>query len=208
MELQYHGSNCIRITTKKSNIIVDGIVSGGKSYIKDDDTVLFTDSEARKVDNKIKLLIDMPGEYEVADTSIFGISARAYRGEPKTSTNTIYKIEHEDVKLAIIGNIDSTLTDSQVEQLGEVDVIVIPVGNHETMLSGSDALVVIRSIEPYLVIPTHYDDGKIKYETPQAKLSEALKELAMEPTETVAKLKLKSSNFSEGDTTKLIVLES
>lgn len=208
MELQYYGSNCIRITTKKSNLIIDGIISGGKSFIKDGDTVLFTDSVENKIDNKVKLIINMPGEYEVADTSIVGISARAYKGEPKTLTNTIYKIVYEEVKLAIIGNIDSSLTDSQVEQLGEVDVIVIPIGNHDTTLSGSDALGVIKSIEPYLVIPTHYDDGKTNYDKPQAKLSEALKELAMEPTETVTKLKLKSSNFSEGDTTKLIVLES
>ncbi len=208
MELQYYGENSIRITTKKANIIIDGIIeNGAKSLIKDGDTVLFTDGKDRDIKNEVKLVIDKPGEYEIADTSILGIPVRTYGSEPKTLENTIFKIENEDVKLAVIGNVNPDLTDSQLELLGEVNVIVIPVGNHEVTLSGSDALSIIKNIEPYLVIPTHFDDGKTKYEKPQATLAEALKELAMEPTETVAKLKLKSSNFNEGDTIKLIVLE-
>jgi L-ascorbate metabolism protein UlaG (beta-lactamase superfamily) len=207
MEIQYYGANSIRITTKKANIIIDGLMGGGaKSLIKNGDTVLFTDKADRKVENEVRLLIDKPGEYEIADTAILGIPARSYKGEAKTFDNTIYKIENEEVKLAIIGNIHPELSDTQLELLGEVDVIVIPVGNHEITLSGSDALSIVKNIEPFVVIPTHYDDAKVKYETPQATLAEALKELAMEPAETVPKLKLKSANFNEGDTVKLIVL--
>jgi L-ascorbate metabolism protein UlaG (beta-lactamase superfamily) len=208
MEIQYHGANSIRITTKKANIIIDGIVgTDSKSFIKNGDTVLFTDSVERKINNEIKLVIDKPGEYEVADVSILGIPARAYKEDDKTLNNTIYKIENEEIKLAVIGNVHPGLSDSQMELLGEVDVVVIPVGNHEVTLSGSDALTIIKNIEPYLVIPTHFSDNKTKYETPQATLAEALKELAMEPVETVAKIKLKASNFNEGDAVKLLVLE-
>jgi L-ascorbate metabolism protein UlaG (beta-lactamase superfamily) len=67
------------------------------------------------------------------------------------------------------------------------------------------ALNVIKSIEPKLVIPTHYDDKGLKYPVPQVSLEEALKGLAMEPKETVPKLKLKPADISE--TTELIVLE-
>ena len=208
MELQYYGANCLRITTKKANIIIDGLTSEGKSLIKDDETALFTEFKERTINNRPKLIIDRPGEYEVADTSIVGIPARSYKGEEKTLDNIIYKIECEDIKLAIIGNIHPQLTDTQLELLGEVNVVVVPVGNHDVTLSGSDALSIIRNIEPYIVIPTHFSDTDIKYETPQSTLKDALKELAMDPSETVSKLKLKSSNFNEGDTIKLIVLES
>ena len=207
MEIQYFGANSIRITTKKANIIIDGFINGStKSLIKNGDTVIFTDYEERNIYNEIKLLIDKPGEYEVADTSILGIPARSYKAEPKTLDNTIYKIENDEIKLAIIGNIHPELTDHQLELLGEVDVVIIPVGNHETTLSGSDALSIIKNIEPFVVIPTHYADSKIKYDTPQATLAEALKELAMEPSETVPKIKFKAANFIEGDAVKLVVL--
>jgi L-ascorbate metabolism protein UlaG (beta-lactamase superfamily) len=209
VELQYYGANCIRITTKKANVIIDGLIdSNSKSLIKSGDTVLFTDTVERKIDTDVKLVVDRPGEYEIADTSITGIPARSYKGEAKTFGNTIFKIENEEVKLAIIGGINPELTDSQLEALGEVDVLVIPMGNHDETLSGVEALSIIKKIEPYLVIPTHFSDGKTKYETPQATLPEVLKELSMEPTETVPKLKLKSSNFNEGDATKLIILEN
>jgi L-ascorbate metabolism protein UlaG (beta-lactamase superfamily) len=208
MELQYFGANCIRITTKKANIIIDGIVGEDKPLIKNGDIVLFTRGDHKKFDQEAKLVIDQPGEFEVADTSILGIPVRSFGEEAKTFSNTIFKIENEDVKLTIIGNIHPELTDSQLELLGGVDVIVIPVGNNDSTISGSNALSLIKHIEPYLVIPTHFDDGKTKYEKPQASLAEALKDLGMEISETVSKIKLKAANFNEGDTTKLAVLEN
>lgn len=209
MEIQYHGANCISITTKKTNIIIDSLGDeNGKSLIKKGDVALFTNKSDVRAVNEAKLVIDKPGEYEVADTSILGIPARSYKGEAKTFDNTIFKIENDELKLAVIGNVNPDLTDSQLELLGEVNVVVIPVGDHDVTLSGSDALSIIKNIEPFIVIPTHYASGKQKYSTPQASLSEALKELAMEPSETVPKVKLKSSNFNEGDAIKLIVLES
>lgn len=209
MDIQYYGANCIRITTKKANIIIDGIFEGSsKSLIKAGDIALFTNNNQSKIEDEVKLVIDQPGEYEVGDTSILGIPARSYGAEQKTHGNTIFKIESEDVKLAVIGNIDPQLTDTQLELLGEVNVVVIPVGNKDITLSGSDALSLIKNIEPYIVIPTHYADQKTKYEKPQATLQEALKELAMEVSETVAKIKLKSNNFSEGDSVKLVILEN
>jgi L-ascorbate metabolism protein UlaG (beta-lactamase superfamily) len=208
MELQYYGANCLRITTKKANIIIDGSSVGGKSMIKNGDTVLFTDKGEKNITTDVKLVIDMPGEYEVADTSIVGVPARSYKAETGTFDNTIFKIECEDIRLAFIGNVHPTLTDSQLELLVGVDIVIIPVGNHETTISGSEALSIVKNIEPYIVVPTHFADSKIKYESAQASLAEALKELAMEPSETVPKLKVKASSFNEGDSTKLVVLES
>jgi len=209
MELQYFGANCIRISTKKANIIIDGVIGeNSKSMVKSGDIVLFTSRGERKIEPGVKLVINQPGEYEVADTSILGIPARAFGAETKTFSNTIFKVENEEVKLAIIGNVHPELTDSQLELLGEVDVIVIPVGNNETTLSGANALSIIKHIEPYLVIPTHFADQKTKYGNPQSTLEEALKDLGMEVSESVSKIKLKSANFNEGDATKLIVLEN
>ena len=67
------------------------------------------------------------------------------------------------------------------------------------------ALKLIKAIEPKLVIPTHYADKALKFPVPQQELSNALKELAMEPKEKVTKLKLKPSEIT--DITHLIILE-
>ena len=60
-------------------------------------------------------------------------------------------------------------------------------------------------VEPKIIIPTHYDVKGLNFVIPQQPLEEVLKTLAMEPKETVAKLKLKASDLPE--TTQLIVLE-
>jgi len=81
----------------------------------------------------------------------------------------------------------------------------VPVGGNGYTLDAIGALKLIKKIEPKLVIPTHYDDSGLKFPVPQQTLEEALKSLAMEPKETVTKLRLKSGEL--GDVTQLIVLE-
>jgi L-ascorbate metabolism protein UlaG (beta-lactamase superfamily) len=82
---------------------------------------------------------------------------------------------------------------------------VVPVGGNGYTVDPIGALKLIKEIEPKLVIPTHYADKALKYPVPQQELSVALKELAMEPKETVAKLKLKPTELT--DVTQLIILE-
>ena len=49
------------------------------------------------------------------------------------------------------------------------------------------------------------DDGSANYPVPQQTLADALKNLAMEPRETITKLKVKAGEM--GETTQLVVLE-
>jgi L-ascorbate metabolism protein UlaG (beta-lactamase superfamily) len=89
--------------------------------------------------------------------------------------------------------------------LGTIDILVVPVGGNGYTLDPIGALKLIKAIEPKIVIPTHYDDGSANYPVPQQTLADALKNLAMEPRETVSKLKVKAGEM--GETTQLVVLE-
>lgn len=210
MDIQYYGANCVKFTTKKASIVVDDNLKelGLKTVVKDDDIVLSTIVDHENTNPKAKLYINQAGEYELSDVSIVGIPTKAYGDEKDTYNNTIFKLEGDDVKVVLIGNSSPDLTDSQIEQLGEVNVLIIPVGGNRITLNGTDALEIIKKIEPQVVIPTHYADSSLKYKEPQLSLDEVIKELGMDPTETVPKLKLKSSNFSEGEAAKLVVLET
>jgi L-ascorbate metabolism protein UlaG (beta-lactamase superfamily) len=86
-----------------------------------------------------------------------------------------------------------------------VDVMIVPVGGNGYTLDGIGALKLIKKIEPKVVIPTHFDDRSLTFPVPQQPLDQALKSLAMEPKETVSKLRLKGSEL--GDLSQLIVLE-
>ena len=68
------------------------------------------------------------------------------------------------------------------------------------------ALGLIKKIEPKLVIPTHYASKSLKYPVPQQSLAEALKNITMEPKETIQKLKIKPADLLT-DNTQLIIVE-
>lgn len=205
MELQFYGANCVRLSNKKASIVIDDNLAdlGLKSVTKAGDIALFTGAHGEPA-VETKLLIDQPGEYEVSDVSITGIAARAHVDEAGTNA-TMYKIVADDLRVVVLGHIYPELTDDQLEALGMVDVLVVPVGGNGYTLDAAGALSLIKKIEPKLVIPTHFDDKSVKYVVPQASLEDALKNLAMEPKETVGKLKVKPVDLS--DVTQLVVLE-
>lgn len=204
MELQFFGANCLKVSAKKAVVVVDDNLDllGSKNITKESDIALFSAGNVPQT-AVAKLNLAEPGEYEIADISIQGITANSLNGQEKT--NTIFKISCEDITLVITGNISPDLTDSQLEALGTVDILFVPVGGGENVLDAGGALKLIKSIEPKIVIPSFYDDGKLKYPTALGNLESAIKDLAMEPTETTAKLKIKPGEVQEG--TRLIVLE-
>lgn len=206
MELQYYGANCIRLTTKKAAVTIDDNLKevGLKPIAKAGDIVLFTGKAGES--KEPKLMIAQPGEYEVSDISVQGIAARSHMSEDEKAYDaTIFKIIADDMRVVIIGHIYPDLNDKQLEAIGATDVLIIPVGGNGYTLDPIGALKIIKKIEPKIVIPTHYADKNVKYEVPTQELEIAIKELAMEPKETVPKLKVKPAELT--DTTQLVILE-
>jgi len=206
MDLQFHGANCLTITTKQARITIDDNLKelGALSVTKPGDMVIFT-HEHNSPEPSVKLLINGPGEYEVGAVSVQGIGARAHVDEEGKQTATLYKLLIDDIRIVITGHIYPELSDQQLETIGIVDVLCIPVGGNGYTLDGIGALKLIKKIEPKVVIPTHYGDSKLKYPVPQQPLKDALQSLGMEPKETVAKFRIKPVDLT--DTTQLIILE-
>jgi len=206
MDFQYYGGNCVRITTKNASFVFDDNLSdlGAKSVTKPDDVALFTHQPKKNPD--ARLVIADPGEYEVSEVSIFGVAARGHmqeKGEPADST--MYKLQFEDTRVAIVGHVHPDLSEDQLEELGVIDILVVPVGGNGFTLDAIGATQLIKKIEPKIVIPTHYADKSLKYEVPQAELDEAVKNLGMEPKEKVSKFKPKPTDYTEA--IQLLVLE-
>lgn len=202
MELQYYGANCVRLTTKHAAIVIDDLTD---SVTKNGDIALFT-GEHSVPKAEVKLIFNQPGEYEASDVSIQGIAARSHMDEENKTSTTIFKVISDDVRLVALGHVYPDLSDEQLESIGIVDVLLIPVGGSGYTLDSIGAQKLIKEIEPKIVIPTHYADKGVVYEVPQLSLEEAIKGLAMEPKETVSKLKLKAGEI-HGESNHLIVLE-
>ena len=204
MEFTYYGANCVRISTKKAQIVIDDNLEklGLKSVTKPTDISLHTSSSIP--DAKSQFTANMPGEYEVSGVVIHGIAARAHIDDEAGRNSVIYTIAADEMKLAVLGHIYPELSEAQLEAIGLVDIAIVPVGDNGYTLDGQGALQVIKKIEPKIVIPTHYADKAVKYEVAQVGLEEALKNLAMEPADTVDKYKPNRADWT--DTAKLIIL--
>lgn len=205
MELQYLGGNCIKIIAKKTTIIIDDNLAklGLKSVATDKDIVLSTG--VGEPTEAAYFVIDRPGEYEVSDVSIQGVAARSHMDEAKQFNTTMYRILIDGIRIVVTGHIHPDLSDKELETLGTVDILVVPIGGNGYTLDGVGAQKVVKEIEPKILIPTHYDDAALSYEVPQTPLDDALKALAMEPTDRVDALKIKPADIGEGSTRLIVV---
>lgn len=205
MDLQFFGGNCVVLSNKGVRLVFDDNLAdlGLKSASKPGDIALFTGVHAQPTAQP-RLIIDGPGEYEVAGLSIIGIAARGHMDPEKTKQATMYKIITDEANYLITGHIYPDLSDEQLETIGTVDVLVVPVGGNGYTLDPVGALQMIKKIEPKVVVPTHYDDGTARYPVAQQTLDMALKNLGMEAKEPVAKLHFKPSEAT--NTTQLVVM--
>lgn len=207
MEIQFYGANCLRINIKRASIVVDDNLAelGRTTVTKSGDIALFTSTHAKPVVD-VRMVIDQPGEYEVANVSLQGIAARAHIDEPGQESATIFRIIADDIRAVVLGHIYPELSDEVFELIGAVDVLLVPVGGNGFTLDSVGALKIIRQIGPKIIIPTHYAERGINFPVPQQELQEALSGLAMEPRDTLDKLKVKANEL--GESTQLIVLKS
>jgi L-ascorbate metabolism protein UlaG (beta-lactamase superfamily) len=195
-EVEYKGANCVVVSTKKASIVVDPKLSlvGLKDASVKDAIELATEARFAINSDDAKLVIEGPGEYGIADFDIKGVAAQRHldtENDPKLST--MYRIEAGDIRAAVIGNIYEKLSEDQLEQIGIVDVLVLPVGGSGYTLDATGAAALVRQIDPKVVIPVHYADSAISYEVPQSELEVFTAELGA-PVEEAAKLKLKNTS--------------
>lgn len=195
-DIEYKGANGVVLTTKKTRVVSDPKLSvvGLKDISVNNDVEIATDKRSVVENATPKICFDGPGEYEVGDVSILGIAARRHIDtEAEGKQSTLYRLKVGDVKVVIVGNIAPSLNESQLEQIGVIDIVVIPVGGNGYTLDATSAASLVRQLDPKIVIPVHYADSAVKYEVPQAELDVFIKEMNATVIEAGLKWKLKSS---------------
>lgn len=151
------------------------------------------------------IVISAPGEYEIKNVGIIGIPTYHDSQEGKSrGDNVIYVMEFDNVRLVHLGDLGHELSDDVLGRIGDVDVLMVPVGGEYT-IGPKLASDVVASIEPRIVIPMHY-------RTPQHKADSFGKLLPVEDflsqtgkeVERMGTLKIKEGLLDED--TKVVVL--
>ncbi len=102
------------------------------------------------------LVFDAPGEYEAHEISLMAIPT--YHDDKKgeeRGKNLIFVFHIDGVLVAHLGDLGHELNKETLEEIGPVDVLLVPVGGHFTM-SPEMAIKTINEISPSIVIPMHY----------------------------------------------------
>jgi len=151
-------------------------------------------------------VIEYPGEYEKNGVFVQGIDSFHDDAEGKDrGKNTIYVIEAEDMRFCHLGDFgQKQLTDEQLDKIGHVDILMIPVGGNYT-ISSSEAAKVIGQIEPKIVIPMHYALPKLKVDLDGVEVF--LKAMGKKDTAAQDKITVKASLLPKEGEMEIIVLQ-
>lgn len=150
-------------------------------------------------------LIENPGEYERKDIFIQGIPSYHDEKEGKErGKNTIYTIEAEEMRLCHLGDFgEKELNPEQLETIGDIDILMVPVGGQFTV-DAKGAAKVISQIEPRIIIPMHYHLPKLKIKIDD--LDKFLKEMGRKSATPEPKLLIKKKDLLVEET-KIVVLQ-
>jgi L-ascorbate metabolism protein UlaG (beta-lactamase superfamily) len=205
MHIYYFGLSSLKIQTKDAMVISDPFdKKSGLTPPRGNADILILAEKTNPLYSAISGIsgepfqVFDPGEYDIKGVTITGIPLK--QGDHYV---TAYLIESEDLKILNLGHIkEFSMKEDEVEGLGEIDILVLPVGGN-TVLDASTATKVVNEIEPKLVIPTHYHSTGLALTA--GKLETFIKEMGGK-CETMDKLLIKKKDL-DPDQTKVIILE-
>lgn len=140
-------------------------------------------------------VVDALGEYSVKDVFVEGISS--YHDKEQGASrglNNIYTIRSEDLLVCHLGDLGHTLSEEQIDEIGDVDVLMIPIGGKFT-LNAEEAEKVISQIDPKIILPMHYKVPGLKADIDGKE--EFAKELGLEIQNDTSKLNIKASDLKD-----------
>lgn len=154
-------------------------------------------------------ILDWPGEYEVKESSFIGTDAFHFsKGEgpeaEKRGGNIIFSFEVDGIRICHLGDLGHTLTNEMTEAIGDIDILMIPVGGTYT-IDYKKAHEVIEQIDPRLVIPMHYKIDGLTLDI--APVQAFLKEVGQLNLQPINKLKVKRSELPD-DKTNFVLFEA
>ncbi len=98
-------------------------------------------------------VISRPGEYEVSGILIRAIrTSRASADDAANFGGMAYSVSIDGVSICHLGHLSRALTSAEVSEIGEADVVLMPVGGEET-LAPNLAAQVATQLGPRIIIP-------------------------------------------------------
>src|SRR6185295_13244265 len=158
MQIQYFGLSSFKITTKEATIITDPFhKDSGLTPPRGAADILILADKHSKLYSAVSGIsgehfdVTDPGEYDIKGVTVTGVPLKQ-----EEKYVTIFLIESEDIRILNLTHIkEFNLKEDEVEALGDIDILILPVGGN-TVMSASTASKAVNEVEPKIVIPSHY----------------------------------------------------
>jgi L-ascorbate metabolism protein UlaG (beta-lactamase superfamily) len=209
MEITWLGHSSFRIKGSQTAIITDPYSPGlGYTSAKQTASIVTVShqhpghSYTQEIGGAPRI-IKGPGEYEIASALIIGLATYHDKEEGRVrGKNTVYVMQIDELSVCHVGDLGHVLTSQQVEDIGNVDILLVPVGGVST-INATEAAQVIRQLEPKVVVPMHYRTPALARELET--VDRFLKEVSVKDTTSRPKLTLTRGNLPA--TTQVFLLD-
>ena len=204
MTITWYGQACFRLEGKESKVLIDPFSKdiGLKPPRLVDDIVLISHEhyDHNNIENAGPeiFVVRGPGEYEKAGIQVIGIQSFHDASEgAERGFNTMYVIRMEDIVFLHMGDFgQEQLSDAQLEEIGDIDVLMIPVGGTYT-IDGKQAAKIANQLQPKIIVPMHYKVAGLSIDLDGPELF--IKEVGLSP-EKVESIKLNQKTLPTEET--------
>tara|TARA_Y100000588_G_scaffold306025_1_gene329546 strand:+ start:17 stop:652 length:636 start_codon:yes stop_codon:yes gene_type:complete len=165
MEINWLGHSSVSINSRDLILITDPFDSSEGTFMTPQKADIVTVSHDDIKHSSVESIsgepriIDGPGEYEINNFYITGLGTafNTDQNAPR-QINTVYTIKAEGLALCHIGSLAQKLSPSQIDQIGQIDILFTPVTPAEDE-DNTTVTETITSLQPRIVIPIQYSLG-------------------------------------------------
>lgn len=206
VHITWIGHACFKLQSPELTVILDPLdkETGYNPPRTTADVVLVSSKDPHHANveavKDAQLVFDTPGEYEVKGALIHGIASMC---SSHRLPNTIFTLFIDSLRICHLGTLGEELSDAQIEEIGAVDVLFVPVGI-PSCISRKHALHVVQEIEPRIVIPYGFKTSKSALAGVEGP-ADFLKEMGMSGTKPVPKALLKAKDLPTEETQVLLL---
>lgn len=210
MDIYWGGQALIKLKGKNTTVVIDPYEPDftGLKLPKDLAADMVLISHGHNDHNNAKVIDSTPsgngkpmvfercGEYEVAGVVASGISSfHDEKNGLERGSNIIFHLMFDGLNLVHLGDLgQSQLTEDQIAQIGNADILFVPVGGTYT-IDAKAATEIVSQMEPKIIIPIHYKIEGLKFELDG--VEGFLKEMGAEGVVTQPKLSISKEKLPE-----------
>jgi|GEM_PF-3079807 L-ascorbate metabolism protein UlaG (beta-lactamase superfamily) len=208
MHISWSGHFTVKISTPSLSLVINPYSPEvGLSPFKATADIVALSNPSDKTMSYLKnvqndyVLIDNPGEYSFHDATIYGTG---WHDEGTPSEQIIFRFYIDDLTILYLGSLNRELTQTELQEIEQsnIDILFIPIGGSSSITT-PQAVDMITTIEPNIVIPINYDLPKLNHKVDPVK--DFAKEMGVSSTVTTKKFSISANKIDPDNITTVIL---